>query len=229
MDAGATSNRNNFIMINRRSYIAINLSLLASAANPFTSFEHALAAADDHDVLSRESVWNDPDIPALGNPKGDITFVEYFDYQCPICRAVHPDLSRVIREDGKVRLVSKSWPVFGEASIYAAEIALAAKYQSKFAEAHEALFAAKVSLRQSVVHDILSRAGVNVAKAASDLGANRKAIEFVLARNQQQAVAFGFLGTPGFIVGTFRVNGGLDATGFRQVIAVARAAQAKSQ
>lgn len=215
-------------MITRRSYFAINLSLLASAANALTGFEYALAASDDHDVLSRESVWNDPNIPTLGNPNGNVTLVEYFDYQCPICRVVHPDLSRVIREDGKVRLVSKSWPIFGEASIYAAQIALAAKYQSKFAEAHEALFAAKVSLRQVVVHDILSKAGVNVTKAASDLDANRRTIESVLARNQQQATAFGFLGTPGFIVGTFRVNGGLDATGFRQVIAAARMAQAKS-
>jgi protein-disulfide isomerase len=215
-------------MLNRRSYIAINLSLLASAANPLISFEYARAAADEHDILSRERVWNDPDIPALGNPKGDITLVEYFDYQCPICRAVHPDLSRVIREDAKVRLVSKSWPIFGDASIYAAQIALAAKYQSKFAEAHEALFAAKVALRQNVVHGILAKAGVDVAKAAADLDANRTAIDSVLARNQRQAVAFGFLGTPGFIIGTFRVNGGLEATGFRQVIAAARAAQVKS-
>jgi protein-disulfide isomerase len=211
-------------MINRRSYVAMNLALLASAANPLTGFGYTLAAADDRDVLSRESVWNDPDIPALGNPEGDITLVEYFDYQCPICRAVHPDLSRVIRDDGKVRLVSKSWPIFGEASIYAAQIALAAKYQGKFSEAHEALFAAKVSFRQGVVHDILSKAGVNVTKAASDLDANRRTVEAVLARNQQQAVAFGFLGTPGFIVGTFRIGGGLDATGFRQAIAAARLA-----
>lgn len=205
----------------------MNLGLLALATIPWTDFRHALAAPDD--VLTRESVWNDPDIPVLGNPKGDITLVEYFDYQCPICKVIHPELSRVIREDGKVRLVSKSWPIFGNASVYAAQIALAAKYQNKFSEAHEALFVAKAPLTQGVVHDILAKAGLSVTKAVSDLGSHRTAIDSALTRNQMQAVAFGFLGTPGFIVGAFRVNGGLDAAGFRQVIAAARTAQAKSQ
>ena len=205
----------------------MNLGLLASATIPWTGFRYALAAPDD--VLTRESVWDDPDIPALGNPKGDVTLVEYFDYQCPICKVIHPELSRVIHEDGKVRLVSKSWPIFGNASVYAAQIALAAKYQNKFSEAHEALFAAKAPLTQGVVHDNLAKAGLSVTKAVSDLGSHRTAINSALTRNQMQAVAFGFLGTPGFIVGTFRVNGGLDAAGFRQIIAAARTAQAKSQ
>ncbi len=53
------------------------------------------------DVVSRDSVWHDPDVPAQGNPDGDVTFVEYFDYQCPVCRQVHPQLSRAVRDDGK--------------------------------------------------------------------------------------------------------------------------------
>ena len=177
--------------------------------------------------MSRESVWNDPDIPALGNSKGDLTIVEYFDYQCPVCKVLHPELSRVVREDGRVRLVSKVWPIFGGASGYAARMVLAAKYQGKFAEAHEALFTAKVPLNETVIRALLSKAGVNVAKATADLAANRNAIDAALARNQTQARAFGFFGTPAFVVGTFRVEGGLDATNFKKVIAEARAAQAK--
>src|SRR6476646_10757051 len=105
----------------------------------------------DDDVLSRDSVWHDPEIPALGNPRGDLILVEYIDYQCPVCKQLHPVLSRVVRADGNVRLVSKSWPIFGGASIYAARIVLAAKYQGKYAQAHEALFAAKVPLSETVV------------------------------------------------------------------------------
>jgi len=183
--------------------------------------------SDDDDVLTRDSVWHDPDIPALGNPQGNVTLVEYFDYQCPICRQLHPELSRAVRDDGKVRLVSKGWPIFGGASVYAARMALAARYQGKYAQAHEALFAAKVPLTESVIRDLLAKVGVNPAQAASDLVANRDAVDAVLARNRLQAAAFGFLGTPAFIVGTFRVNGALDARGFEQVIAAARAAQEK--
>jgi protein-disulfide isomerase len=179
----------------------------------------------DDDVLSRDSVWHDPEIPALGNPRGNLTLVEYFDYQCPVCKQLHPQLSRAVRDDGKVRLVSKVWPIFGDASVEAARMALAAKYQGKYAQAHEALFAANVPLSGTVIRELLAKAGVDPVRALGDLDANRDAIDAAIARNHAQAEAFGFLGTPAFIVGTFRVNGGLDAAGFKQVIAAARAAQ----
>ena len=178
-----------------------------------------------NDLLGRDSVWNDPDIPVLGNPEGDLTIVEYFDYQCPICKQVHPDLMRVIAEDGKVRLLSRNWPIFGPVSSYAARMALAAKYQGKYVQAHEALFAAKRRLTEAVARQLLSVAGVDTTRAARDLDTNRAAIDAVLARNQTQAVAFGFLGTPAFIVGKYRVNVGLSAENFKRVIADARAAE----
>jgi protein-disulfide isomerase len=106
-------------------------------------------------------------------------------------------------------------------------MALAARYQGKFAQAHEALFTAKVPLSDAVIRELLAKAGVNSVRAASDLQAHRKTIDATVKRNQMQAVAFGFLGTPAFIVGTFRVSGGLDAAGFKQVIAEARTMQSK--
>jgi protein-disulfide isomerase len=235
-------------MTKRMSWLAITLAAviaLVSGASRLTPAQPASsgmrpggevpgneAAADagkskDDDVLSRDSVWHDPEIPALGNPRGDVLLVEYFDYQCPVCKQLHPVLSRVVRADGNVRLVSKGWPIFGGASIYAARIVLAAKYQGKYAQAHEALFAAKVPLSETVIRDLLTKAGVDPDRAVRDLVANREAIDGTLARNRLQAAAFGFLGTPAFIVGTFRVNGGLDVAGFQQVISAARAAQAK--
>lgn len=211
----------------RFSYLSITAAVLIAAACWCGSLAPAHAQSNPEDVLSRESVWHDPEIPALGNPDGTITIVEYFDYQCPVCKLVHPHLSRAVREDGKVRLISKGWPIFGGPSIYAARMALAAKYQDKFAQAHEALFTAKTPLSEAVVRNLLAKAGVDSAKAVSDLEAHREAIDATLARNEMQASAFGFLGTPAFIVGTFRVTNGLDTAGFKQVIAEARAAQAK--
>ena len=107
--------------------------------------------------LSRDSVLRDPEIPALGNPKGDVTIVEYFDYQCPYCRKVDPELMRVAQEDGKVRVVFKDWPIFGAASTYAAKMALASKYQNKYPEAHKALISAKSKLTETVVRDLLEK------------------------------------------------------------------------
>lgn len=177
-------------------------------------------------ALSRDAVLRDPEIPALGNPKGDVTVIEYFDYQCPYCKKIDPELMRVAQEDGKVRVVFKDWPIFGGASIYAAKMALASKYQNKYAEAHKALISAKSRLTETDVHDLLEKAGVDVARTTADLQTNQKAIDGVLARNNAQAEAFGFQGTPAFIVGTFRVPGVLDAAGFKQAISDARKAAA---
>ena len=78
----------------------------------------------DTDVLSKDAVLRDPEIPALGNPNGDITIVEYFDYQCPYCKKISPVLDQVISEDKKVRLVLKDWPILGDPSGYAARLVL---------------------------------------------------------------------------------------------------------
>lgn len=222
-------------MTTRRSYFVQTLALLVAAAWGASPLAPAQARplkaqsteprSGEDDVLSRDSVWRDPEIPVLGNPDGDVTIVEYFDYQCPVCKQVHPDLSRAIRDDGQVRLVSRGWPIFGGVSMYAARMVLAARHQDRYVPAHEALFTAKVPLTETVIRELLSKAGVDPAQAASDLAAHRKAIDAALARSQAQAQAFGFLGTPAFIVGTFRVNGGLDTAGFKQVIAAARATQ----
>ena len=85
------------------------LSFMAAISSP----AHAQSAGAD--TLSRDAVLRDPDIPDLGNPQGDLTIVEYFDYQCPYCKKAAPDLAQVVREDGKVRIVLKDWPIFGPA------------------------------------------------------------------------------------------------------------------
>jgi protein-disulfide isomerase len=179
------------------------------------------------DILSRDSVLRDPEIPSLGNPKGDLTVVEFFDYQCPFCRKMAPELAKLTQEDGNIRLVLKDWPVFGDASVYAAKLALASKYQNKYAQAHQALIEADTKLTVDAVNNLLAKAGIDVAAATSDLQAHQKTIEDLLARNSAQAEAFGFQGTPGFIVGTFRVPGVLEMKVFKQVVADARAAAKK--
>jgi protein-disulfide isomerase len=196
---------------------------LAAAAMPSTGWTQA--ASDD--VLSRDAVLRDPDIPALGNAQGDITIVEYFDYQCPYCKKTAPELAEVVTEDGKVKLVLKDWPIFGPASAYAARMALASKYQDKYEAAHDALIAAKAKLTEAAVDDLLGKAGVDVTRAATDRDTHAAEIDALLARNDAQARAFGFEGTPGFIIGTFRVPGALNTAGYKRAIADARKAAAK--
>jgi protein-disulfide isomerase len=186
----------------------------------------ALGQSNDEAVLTEALVLRDPDIPATGNAEGDITIVEYFDYQCPYCRKIEPELRQVVQDDGKVRLVLKDWPILGEVSVTAARMALASKYQDRFIQAHEALIGVNSKLTEPRIRELLAGAGIDVDRATRDLVANAKAIDAILARNNDQATAFGFKGTPSFIVGKFRVPGILTMGQFEQVIADARKAAA---
>jgi protein-disulfide isomerase len=181
---------------------------------------------DDEKVLTEALVLRDPEIPVAGNPDGDLTIVEYFDFNCPYCRKLEPELRQVVQDDGKVRLVLKDWPILGPVSVAAARMALAAKYQDKYVVAHDALFAVSSKLTEPRIRELLAGAGIDVDRAARDLETNAKAIDAILARNNDQATAFGFRGTPSFIVGKFRVPGALTMAEFDQVIADARKAAA---
>jgi protein-disulfide isomerase len=186
----------------------------------------ALGQSDDETVLTEALVLRDPDIPAAGNIDGDITIVEYFDYQCPYCRKLEPELRQVVQDDGKVRLVLKDWPILGPVSVIAARMALASKFQDKYIQAHEALIGVNSKLTEPRMRELLAGAGIDIDRLDRDLVTNTKAIDAILARNSDQATAFGFKGTPSFIVGKFRVPGILTMAEFDQVIADARKAKA---
>ncbi len=185
-------------------------------------------ARDDEKVLTEALVLRDPEIPVIGNANGDITIVEYYDYNCPYCRKIAPEIRQVVQDDGKVRLVLKDWPILGEVSKIAARMALAAKYQDKFVEAHDALIGVSSRLTEPRIRELLAGAGINIDRLNGDLTAKAKEIDAILARNSAQAEAFEFRGTPSFIVGKFRVPGILTMAQFEQVIADARKAKASN-
>ena len=210
--------------MNRRSALGLfgaGAVMAAAAAMPRSAF----AEGDDDKVLTEALVLRDPDVPVAGNAAGDITIVEWFDYQCPYCRKLEPELRQVVQDDGKVRLVLKDWPILGPVSVVAARMALACKFQDKYNEAHDALIGVNSKLTEPRINELLAGAGIDVDRAKRDLAANAKAIDAILARNNDQATAFGFRGTPSFIVGKFRVPGALTMAQFEQVIADARKAK----
>ena len=198
-------------------------ALLGATALPRSALAH-----DDETVLTEALVLRDPEIPAAGNLDGDINIVEWFDYNCPYCRKIDPELRQVVQDDGKVRLVLKDWPILGEVSKIAARMALAAKYQDKFIQAHEAMIGVSSRLTEPRIRELLAGAGIDMDRLNRDLTTNAKAIDAILARNNAQAEAFGFKGTPSFIVGKFRVPGILTMAEFEMVIADARKAKANN-
>src|SRR6202051_4906468 len=129
------------------------------------------------DVLTEALVLRDPEIPVAGNATGDITIVEYFDYQCPYCRKLEPELRQVVHDDGKVRLVLKDWPIPRPVVGTASRMGVASKYQDKFIQAHDALIGVNSKLTEARIREVLASAKIDVDRATRDLDTNAKAID----------------------------------------------------
>ena len=205
-------------------FSGLRAAALATAVLTFVAGMALDARAEPESVTSRDRILRDPEIPVLGNPDGDVTIVEWFDYQCPYCKTLSPELEKIIKEDGKVRLVLKDWPILGPPSPEASRLVLAAKYQGKFEAAHKALMARVGRLTTGTIDETLAGAGIDVARAKADLEAHKAEIEALLARNNDQAEGLGFNSTPSFIVGTFRIPGVMKPELFKLAIADARKA-----
>jgi len=201
------------------------LKLIGASAFAAGGITSALAAADSDEVLTEAKVLRDPDTPVAGNPDGNVTIVEWSDYNCPYCRKLEPELRQVVQDDGKVRLVMKDWPILGPVSVTAARTALAAKFQDKYHQAHDAMMSVSSRLTEPRIDELLAAAGVDMDRLKRDLAGRGSDIDALLKRNNEQAEAFGFRGTPAFIVGKYRVPGVLSMAEFEQVIADARKAK----
>ncbi|MDH0127089.1 DsbA family protein [Brucella pituitosa] len=202
--------------LTRRAALAgLSALALGAVAGP------AMAAAD----LSSEMILNDPEAPVSGNPKGDVTIVSFFDFNCPFCKRTVEPLDKVVRSDGKIRLVHKDWPILFPTSVYGSKLALAAKRQGKYDKAYRAMMAIDGGrVPESKMRAAVTAAGIDMARLERDARRDDAAITKLLKRNNAQAVGLGLQGTPVFLIGQFLVASALDEAGFRQVVKDAREA-----
>jgi protein-disulfide isomerase len=171
---------------------------------------------------AEKRIVNGPGVPIAGSADADVTVVEYFDYNCPFCRALAPVFHAFIAQDHAAAVLYKEWPIFGGASIYAAQAALAANYQGKYLPAHDGLISAPRLEKDSQVDAALQGAGIDVAQLKKDLIAHREAIDELLTRNDSEARDLGLHGTPGILVGRRIVSGISDLHALRSAVALAR-------
>jgi protein-disulfide isomerase len=183
----------------------------------------APARAEDFEI-SRETIFNDPEAPVSGNPAGDLTIVDFFDYNCPYCKMAAPNLERVVKADGNIRLVYKDWPILTETSVVGARLALAARYQDKYLAVHQALMDIPgYGISQERMLDAVRKSGVDMNRLDADLKTHAGDVAALIGRNLAVAEAIGLQGTPGFLVGPYKVNEALNYQGFVRVVADARA------
>jgi protein-disulfide isomerase len=171
-------------------------------------------------VAQRSALLSDPSSPVGGNPQGDVTIVEFFDYRCPYCKEVEPSLETLLKEDGGLRIVYKEFPILGPASVYAARVALAARAQGKYDDFHRAMMAVKGTIDEEIVRRTAAGAGIDMAKLATAVDGD--GIGHVIASNYALAQALDIDGTPAFIVGDMMLPGVADIDMLRQVVAKVR-------
>ena len=168
--------------------------LLASAAIA------APPAGSDEAVASKaQALRQAPHSQVLGNPKGDVTIVEFFDYACPVCKAIEPKLEDLLKTDKNVKLVIKEFPILTPQSLTATKVAFAAGKQGKYAAVHQALMSYHGELTDKVIFDTAKRAGVDEKRMRKDMEAGY--INDEIYANLNLARSLRMNTTPGIIIG----------------------------
>ena len=203
-----------------------NPEIVLEAVQIIEQREQERQAAAAATVLSenRDILENDPNAPVLGNPDGDVTVVEFFDYNCPYCRRVKPQIEALLDADPNVKLVYREWPILGDGSVFAARAALASREQGKYEEFHWALMGMAGRAEESTVIRVAEEVGLDVAKLRRDMNAPEN--DAHIAASMEMSRALGFNGTPSFVIGDALVPGVIEA---EQMIQLAREARASGQ
>lgn len=140
-----------------------------------------------------------------GNPKGDVTLIEFFDYTCGYCRRALADVEKLVETDGNLRIVYKEFPVLGPVAVYASRAAIASTKQGKYLEFHGRLMGSKVKLSNEVVLRIAEDIGLDVERLKRDMAGEETVA--LIESNHALAQSLGISGTPNFIVGDQIVPG----------------------
>ncbi|MBM3602287.1 MAG: DsbA family protein [Alphaproteobacteria bacterium] len=186
--------------------------------------EEELAAQKKRDEqlkTRKKELTADPDSPVAGNPKGDVTIVEFYDYNCGYCKMQATTLKKAVEEDGNVRWVFKDMPILRPESAIAAKASIAAARQGKHLNLHMALMALKRPIdSETVIFETAEKAGLDVDRLKKDMA--DKAIGDALARSSKLAEDLGIRGTPFLIIGDKSFPGAVQESQLKAAIADAR-------
>ena len=210
-----------------RNYLLEHPEVIAEAVAILQARAEAAAHEANRAALhkNRDLLENDPLSIVAGNPNGDVTLVELYDYRCPYCRQSHESIMRLIEEDENLKIVFKQFPVKdrpGETpvSLISARIAMAAEKQGLFLPFHDAMFTAEPPLSERKVYEIAKEVGIDVDRALQDM--KDPVITQHLRETLILASEIGATGTPTFVVGDYLIPGMVDYDVLKQLIDITR-------
>lgn len=184
--------------------------------------EAQAAAAQAFLAEQQELLQADPNAPVIGNPDGDVTIVQFFDYNCRFCQAAKPELDALLAADPNVRVVMREWPVLGEGSVFAARAALAAREQGLYEPFHDALMTAEGSMQEQSVMRVAANVGLDIDQLRRDMDAPEIAEHLQMSSDLSRAL--GFTGTPSFVIGDLLAPGMIRTDQMATLVEAARTA-----
>lgn len=208
-----------------RDYLLTHPEILLEAMEALEKKQQAEGEKAAAEALksNRKALEQNAMSPVGGNPKGDVTLVEFFDYNCGYCKRTHPERSAAVKGDGKVRVVYKEFPILAPSSKEAAKAALAANRQGKYEAFHTALMTHEGRLDSDAIRATAKEVGLDMKKLEQDMG--DPAIEAEIKANMELAQKLGIRGTPGFVIGDTVVPGAIETEQFISLFNATRAAK----
>lgn len=208
-----------------REYLVNNPEVIMEAIDNLQKRNEEAKQAKVGDVLNaiEADLTSNPNDPVIGNPDGDVTVVEFFDYRCGFCKRVHPDVQTLLKEDGNIRYVLKEFPILGPASTFASQAAVGVwlHQKDKYEAFHDAMMASRGDLSNDKVIEIATQSGVDVAKLPDQMKDAK--VQDTLEATARQAQLLGINGTPGFVFGNNIQPGAIPLDAMRELVAAMRA------
>jgi protein-disulfide isomerase len=193
---------------------------LGSAAPACRAADLPPPAPDQTVIAHREALLSDRESPVIGDPHGDVTIVEFFDYACSYCKAIQPRLEAALRNDPHVRLILKEFPILTPESLIAARASLAAGRQHKYRQFHEALMGYRGPWEEEAIYSTAKQVGLNLDRLRQDMASPSIANELIANFNLARALRI--FQTPGFVVGDHILTGPSAQIDFPAAIEQAR-------
>lgn len=187
-----------------KDYLLNNPEIVKEALDNYLLQEEKIRQqkmADTLKTINRTALERDPNTPVIGNPDGDVTVVEFFDYNCGYCKLMFPKVWEYVQNDGNIRWVLKDMPSLGATSDTAARAGLAAEKQGKYFEMHQAMITHEGFLTEEDIIAYAQKVGLDMDKFEKDR--KDKALDNVLNANRVLANRLGFNGIPDFIIGDY--------------------------
>jgi len=206
-------------------------SILRDALSALQEDETRARGAAQRAAVARHAdvLFRDAGDPVRGNPRGDVTIVEFFDARCGFCKQLHPSLEALIRRDANVRVVMKDLPVLGPTSVQAARALLASQRQGRYAALQDALLTLRGEPTEPVLRQLAERVGLDWARLRREM--EDAAITRRIEANLRLAEALGIEGTPALVIagqgreGGTLVPGAVDLPTLERLVAEARSAR----